>query len=194
MEFILEIDRWLFELINMQGHNDLLDLIMPWWRNKVFWVPFYAGLLLFMIFKFNWKALYFGLAIGLTVGIADTLSSQVIKKNVERLRPCNDPELKAEVQLLVRCGGGYSFTSSHATNHFAIAFFIAFTLGRLYRSIRWPLYFWAGSIALGQVYVGVHYPLDILIGGLIGALIGYTVAYWYNRYAMFRLNLGEPAA
>ena len=77
MESILELDRWLFELINIHGHNELLDLMMPWWRNKVFWVPFYIGLLLFMVVKFKWKALYFGLAIGLTVGIADTLSSQV---------------------------------------------------------------------------------------------------------------------
>ena len=185
---LLGYDQWLFELINHHGHHFILDTIMPYWRNKLFWVPAYAALLIFMIYRFKIKALYFGLAIGATVGIADTVSSQWIKKSVQRVRPCNDPEQKEEVQLLVRCGGGYSFTSSHATNHFAIAVFIIGTLGRIYRRWNFWLLLWAGSIALGQVYVGVHYPLDIIAGGLVGSFIGYLVARLYNLVPPFNLN------
>jgi len=83
------------------------------------------------------------------------------------------------VRLLVHCGRAYSFTSSHAANHFAIAVFISLTLGLLYSWIKWPLLLWAGSIAYGQVYVGVHYPLDVIVGSLVGIIIGYLVAKLY---------------
>ncbi len=185
---LLEYDQWLFELINYHGHNDFLDFLMPYWREKVFWVPAYIALFVFMVYRFKIKAIYFGLAIAVTIGIADTVSSQWIKKSVQRIRPCNDPLQQEEVKLLVRCGGGYSFTSSHATNHFAIALFIIGTLGLVFPKIKYWLLFWAGSIAYGQVYVGVHYPFDVLVGGMIGSFIGYVVARLYNFAPQFRLS------
>lgn len=191
MTELLAFDRFLFELINQHWQNDFLDWIMPYWRDKKFWIPLYVGLLAFTIYKFKWKALYFGLAIGLTVGIADTVSSQLIKKSVQRVRPCNDLNFKNQVHLLIGCGGGYSFTSSHATNHFAVAAFISLTLGLVFPWLRLPFYLWATSIALGQVYVGVHYPLDIFMGGIIGTLIGISVAKIYNRFDRFKLSLTQ---
>ena len=159
MTELIEFDRYLFELINQHWQNDFLDWIMPYWRDKKFWIPLYVVLLGFTLFKFKWKAIYFGLAIGLTVGVADTVSSQFIKKSVKRVRPCNDLEYKDQVHLLIGCGGGYSFTSSHATNHFAVAAFISLTLGLLYPMIRIPFYLWAASIALGTSLCGR--PLSI---------------------------------
>ena len=116
------------------------------------------------------------------------MSSKVVKESVMRLRPCNDAEIKADVNLLVRCGSGYSFTSSHATNHFAIAAFISMTLGMVLPLIRWPFYLWAASIAFGQVYVGVHYPFDVISGALLGWLIGVLAAKLYNRFPKFVLD------
>ena len=133
------------------------------------------------------------LALALTVGIADTISSKVIKKSVQRLRPCNDTQINQQVKLLVRCGGGYSFTSSHATNHFAVALFLIGTLGRIFRRMKWPLLFWAATIALGQVYVGVHYPFDILVGGTIGSLIGIGVARLYQSFPKLALQNATSA-
>ena len=115
------------------------------------------------------------------------MSSELVKKTVRRIRPCNDPELQEEVKLLVSCGAGYSFTSSHATNHFAVAAFISMTLGLLYRWIRLPLFLWAASIAFGQVYVGVHYPLDVIGGGILGVLIGFIIARLYQQFERFSL-------
>jgi len=117
---------------------------------------------------------------------ADFSSSQILKKQVQRLRPCNDPALAAQVQLRVPCGSGYSFTSSHAANHFAVALFLIGVFGDLNRWIRPSLLLWAGSIALSQVYVGVHYPGDVLCGGLLGSLIG-----WGGGRFSHRLN-GHP--
>jgi undecaprenyl-diphosphatase len=181
MEQVIAADQFLFELINGQAHNAVLDWLMPIWREKSTWIPLYIALAAFVGYKYRLQGLYLILALALTVGLADTVSSKIIKPSVHRLRPCNDPALKDEVQLLVHCGSGYSFTSSHASNHFAIAAFLSLTLGLHYRRIRWPLYLWAASIALGQVYVGVHFPLDIFIGAILGLIIGNIVAKTYLR-------------
>ena len=181
MEQVIAADQFLFELINGQAHNAVLDWLMPIWREKSTWIPLYIALAAFVGYKYRLQGLYLILALALTVGLADTVSSKIIKPSVHRLRPCNDPTLKDEVKLLVNCGSGYSFTSSHASNHFAIAAFLSLTLGLHYRRIRWPLYLWAASIALGQVYVGVHFPLDIFIGAILGIIIGNIVAKTYLR-------------
>ena len=187
MNSILELDHFLFEFINQDLQNTFLDWIMPFWRDKKSWIPLYAGLFIFTIFKFKWKAIFFALGIAATIGIADTVSSQFIKKSIQRIRPCNDDAVKTDVHLLINCGSGYSFTSSHATNHFAIAAFISLTLGIVYPWIRIPFYLWAGSIAFGQVYVGVHYPFDVITGALIGTIIGIIVAKTYNKFDRFKL-------
>lgn len=181
MEQLIAADQFLFELINGQAHNGVLDWLMPIWREKSTWIPLYVALAAFVGYKYRLQGLYLLLALALAVGLADTVSSKIIKPSVHRLRPCNDPALKDEVQLLVHCGSGYSFTSSHASNHFAVAAFLSLTLGLHYRRIRLPLYLWAASIALGQVYVGVHYPLDIFIGAILGIIIGNIVAKTYLR-------------
>jgi len=180
VEFLLELDHTLFELINQRWDAAWLDAIMPYWRSKFTWIPLYVVLLGYLLYRYRWKGLYLMLALVATVGVADTMSSKVIKETVRRIRPCNDVEMKAEVDLLIHCGGGYSFTSSHATNHFSVAVFLIFTLGLVVRSLRWPLLFWAASIAYGQVYVGVHFPLDVLAGALLGSSIGFLIAklYW----------------
>ena len=115
----------------------------------------------------------------LTAATSDLISSRFIKPMVERLRPCNDIDVFEQINVLVRCGGGYSFTSSHATNHFAIAIFVIFWLGKDFKWVRYFFGFWATTIALGQVYVGVHYPLDIFGGAILGTIIG---LFWYRFY------------
>lgn len=189
MTEILEIDQWLFHLINSEWHLSFLDAILPYWREKKFWIPFYVLLAAFITWKFRWKVIYFLIAVAVTVAVSDTISSQVLKKSVQRIRPCNDVDLMHDVVLLVGCGKAYSFTSSHAANHFAVATFISLTLGLFYPKIRWPLMLWAASIAYAQVYVGVHYPLDVIVGGLLGAGIGYLVAKVYLRFDRYKLSL-----
>lgn len=187
MDQLLQLDLRLFELINQQGHFPLFDWLMPYWREKSFWIPLYLGLAGFVVYRFKRAALLFLLMAGLTIGVADTLSSRVVKQTVKRLRPCNDPAVKDDVALLIPCGPGYSFTSSHATNHFALATFLVLTLGMRYRWMIAPLYVWAFSIAYGQVYVGVHYPLDILAGSLLGLGSGWLV------YRIYVFTAGKTA-
>ena len=184
MNTILHFDQQLFFFINNDCHTDLLDKVMPYWRSMYFWLPLYVFFGAFIIEKFKKNGLLYLLALGLTVGVSDTVSSKFIKKSVQRSRPCHDQsrnsDMKREVKLLVRCGSGYSFPSSHATNHFAVATFIVLTFAQGKKWLNWGLIAWASSIALGQVYVGVHYPIDIIGGGILGALIGWGSAYIYN--------------
>lgn len=170
MQWLLYQDARLFESINQGLASDWLDSLLLFWRNKYSWIPAYLLLLVFWIKRYGWLTWVLGLFLLLTVALADTASSQWVKKSVQRQRPCND--IEQPVRVVVPCGPGYSFTSSHATNHFAIAVFVWLTLRRRFRGWGLPLLFWAGMVAFAQVYVGVHYPLDVLAGALLGSAIG----------------------
>ena len=183
MNSIIHIDQQLFFFINNNCHTAFFNSLMPYWRSMYFWIPLYAFFITFIVEKFEKNGWIYLLALALTVTISDTVSSKIIKKSVERARPCNNEQLKNQVKLLVHCGSGYSFPSSHATNHFAVAVFVIFTFAAHKKWSKWGLIAWASSIALGQVYVGVHYPLDIICGGILGSLIGWGIAFLYKKYA-----------
>jgi len=182
MNTILELDQSLFHFINQDLANGVLDAIMPWWRDKKTWIPLYLIMIAFSVIKYRWKGFFFVLAVILAAGLGDIVSSHLMKPTFERARPCNDSTLAEQVRLLVGCGKAYSFTSSHATNHFAVGTVIALTMGLLFPWLRWVAYGWAATIAFGQVYVGVHYPTDVIVGGLIGWIIGNIVAKIYLRF------------
>lgn len=181
LEHLLLWDQKLFFLIN-HAHLYWFDAAMPYFRNKILWAPLYIFIISFFIWNYPKNGLWIVLFAVLTVGISDTVSSKWIKKSVQRLRPCNDQEINGEVTLRIRCGGGYSFTSSHATNHAALACFIFFLLqnhGR--RRWRYLLLIWAVCIGVAQIYVGVHYPLDVIGGFAIGSFIGWLLAAVFRR-------------
>jgi len=184
---LLQYDQFLFQLINSEWTNNWLNVLMPLLRNKYFWLPLYFFLVSFSLVNYGKKGLYFLFFAILTIIISDTMSSKVIKNTIKRVRPCNDILIKDTVELRVHCGGGYSFTSSHATNHFALAFFLIFTIGNLKKWFKWVFILWASSIAYAQVYVGVHYPLDVIVGSLLGIFIGTFVATFYSSFTKFRI-------
>jgi undecaprenyl-diphosphatase len=176
---VLGADTAAFEFINGTLSNRLFDAVLPWFREKLFWAPLYLFILVFIWYNFpRWFwPLLFGAV--LVVALSDSISSRLIKMEVQRIRPCNDPAMAGRVRLRVEgCGAGYSFTSSHASNHFGVAVFLIGALGRVRRWVRPALLAWAGGVALAQVYVGVHYPLDVVAGGLLGAAIG-----WWTGWA-----------
>lgn len=174
LQWLTSWDARVFEAINQGLANDFFDILLTFWRNKYSWIPAYVLLLLFWIIRYRWRTWFLAAFLLAAVAIGDTVSSQWIKKSVQRLRPCND--IEQPVRVVIPCGPGYSFTSSHATNHFAIAVFVWLTVRRRFRGWGLPLLFWASLVALAQVYVGVHYPLDVLAGALLGSFIGWLCA------------------
>ncbi|HRD57610.1 MAG TPA: phosphatase PAP2 family protein [Ferruginibacter sp.] len=182
MQSLLELDKAIFTLINNRWSNGFFDAMLPLIRNQYTWFPFYLFLMAFAVVNYKKKAWWWILfAVGTAI-ISNYISSDLIKGNIYRLRPCNDPAMADTVRFLV----GYrprssSFTSSHATNHFALAAFLYYTL-KQHLGNGWHLLFaWAGIICYSQVYVGVHYPLDVIAGGLIGFIFGYLCAKLYNK-------------
>lgn len=181
LETLIAWDYAAWYYLNTMWQNDVLDAIVPYLRNQWTWAPLYLFLLLFMTINFGRKGWMWCVFFLLTFALSDQLSATVIKPYVHRLRPCNNPYLQQFVHLLVPCGSGYSFPSSHAANHFALAVFGAITWQRHGRWI-WPAaLLWAVSVAYAQVYVGVHFPLDVLCGGLLGMAAGYITGKVYNR-------------
>lgn len=176
------LDTTLFYWINSVGSNSIFDFLLPLFRERWFWAPFYLFILVFTLQNFGRrKGMIVVLGLVLAVGLADYTSSTLIKKNVQRLRPCNDPAVRALVVQRVSCGSGYSFTSSHAANHFAAAVFLSMVLGARISRIGKGLLLWAAAIAYSQVYVGVHYPGDVLGGALLGSGIGWWVLVTFRR-------------
>jgi undecaprenyl-diphosphatase len=181
---ILSLDISVFEFINGYCSNIVLDIVCPIIRNKFTWIPVYLFVLTYIFYSFKIKkAIVFLLFFIFTIVLADGISSHLIKKKVKRLRPCNS-ELVQVIER-IECGSGYSFTSSHSTNHFAISFFLLFLLAER-KWIKYLLIGWAVSIAFSQVYVGVHYPSDVIAGGILGVTIAYLTSILYkklNRYS-----------
>ena len=182
MQKILELDKAAFEFVNNHLHNTTLDWLMPLIRNQNTWNPLYIFLLIFAVINYNKNGWWWVLFAAATVFLSNYISSNLIKENIHRLRPCNDPELVNNINFLI----GYrpqssSFTSSHATNHFAMAAFIFHTLKQQVGKILWVFILWAAAICFAQVYVGVHFPLDVICGGIIGYLFGYLCATSFNK-------------
>jgi len=168
-------------VVNSHWSADWLDILLVPLRHKLFWIPLYIFILLYIYYNFAERRWIIFLGIGLCILFSDTSSSKIIKPLVNRERPCHSE--RYEVIARVPCSSGYSFTSSHATNHFAISTFL-FLLFAGWK-YRWLFMAWASIICYAQVYVGVHYPLDVIFGALLGLLVGFLSF----RLYMFLYNL-----
>lgn len=173
--------------VNQVWQNSLFDTVMPWMRESVIWLPLYLFFIVLAIYNFGKKGFYWVLFLIATIALSDQVSSHLIKPWVARVRPCNDPFMLQYLKLRVsHCSGGFSFTSSHAANHFSIAMFIVTSLKAFTgKKINW-LFVWAGIICYAQMYVGVHYPLDITGGTIVGLACGWLTARVFQHFVKFQ--------
>src|SRR4030095_228931 len=177
-----KFDQWLFQKINGQWTNSFFDAIFVYFRQSAFWMPLYLFLFVFVAvnYKRNWW--WWIILFLCTVALTDMLGTRVFKHSFQRLRPCDDPSFASSVRLLLKnCAGGYSFISNHAANHFGLATFFYLTLNRYIPRWSWIAYIWAISIGYAQIYVGIHYPLDVVAGALVGILFGLLIAMFFNK-------------
>ncbi len=181
LDKMLQMDQQFFILINNGLANPFFDWICPWIREQKVWYPLYAVFAFMLVQQYRKDSWKLFLAIGLLVICTDQFSANLVKNTFMRIRPCAEPALAGITRHLIASCNGYSFISGHATNHFALAIFFAYC----FRQLKWllpVLLFWALAISFSQVYVGVHYPLDVIVGGLCGVLFGFTFSRYVFKY------------
>ena len=188
---LLQLDRYLFHFVNHDLANPFFDLIMPYLRNPKFWIPLYVFIIGFCIWKYKKQGMLIIIFLVLCAGFADRTSAGVIKPLIKRLRPCRDPIVSQTDMERVKCGSGYSFPSTHATDHFAMTFFLIILFYQRWKWIWFWGILWAGVISFAQVYVGVHFPIDVIGGAIYGIMTGCLFAWLFRRYNNY--SIGVPA-
>lgn len=173
MKYWKEWDITLFKWINSEQVYALLDIICPILRFPKTWIPLYISLFFIALFHFKKDVWLWVIFTILCITLTDQISSQWLKYLFDRPRPCHVPEITNVILRVNRCPGNASFPSSHAVNHMGIAIFFIGSLAKQLKSYKFLLWLWPFSIAYAQVYVGVHYPIDVLGGLAIGAILGF---------------------
>lgn len=171
------LDQQLFLFLNSLN-SPLWDTVMHAISGKVIWVPLYLAILIFLGIKYKRKFLVILLFIILAATLADQISV-LFKNYFQRLRPCHEPSLEGLIHLVNgECGGKFGFVSSHATNSFNVAL-----ISLLFIKKRWytiGIILWALVVGYSRIYLGVHYPGDVICGSLLGALIGWSIYKLYE--------------
>ncbi len=184
MDSLMQLDRELFTWVNSTAALPPLDWFFKALRHAATWIPLYAFIVYWVIRYHRRQAWPFILLCLVCFTITDYVSASIMKPLFARPRPCYDPLLQASLRDLVGCGGKFGLPSSHASNHFGLAAFWYFSINWM-SNRRWAwLWVWAFAICYAQVYVGKHYPGDILLGAVFGTLTGLLGALAFRRWRL----------
>lgn len=172
METLSNIDSDLFLFLNGL-HTSGLDKVMISITQMWVWVPLYLLLIYWAVKQYGKRCWWIFLAVSIVVLCSDQLSAHVCKPFFQRLRPCYNSDFQGLIYLPKGLAGGkYGFVSSHAANTFAVAAFLTFALRKNRNWLGLVLYLWAFISSYSRIYLGFHYPGDIVCGALLGILIG----------------------
>ena len=172
MDALSTIDSDLFLFLNGL-HADWMDGVMVLITKMWVWLPLYLLLIYWTVKQYGKLCSWVFLSVSIVVLCSDQLSSHVCKPLFHRLRPCYNTDLQDLIHLPKGLAGGkYGFVSSHAANTFAVASFLTAALRKNHKWMGFVLYLWAFISSYSRIYMGYHYPGDILCGAILGILIG----------------------
>lgn len=177
---INQLDTQAFLWLNSL-HTDFFDPIMLWITNRNSWFPMYIIIIGGIVWTQKRKSIGILLMIIFSVIISDQICSSVLKPLIHRLRPCHEPSIQNLVHLVGNCGGQFGFCSSHAANTFALVTCLILLFGKQFTGIKY-LYIWAIIVSYSRIYIGVHYPLDVLSGTGVGVLASLFCHKIYHYY------------
>lgn len=186
MNWLLELDQDLLLAIN-GWNSEFGDQLMWWISNKYSWIPVYVLVLEILIRKYGWKnALWILLMAVPLIVLADQLSSGLLKPWIARPRPCKEEVLQPLLHLVNgKCGGEYGFVSSHSANFFALATYLGSFFERRWRILAFGL---ATLVGFSRIYLGVHYPGDVLGGACLGVLVGMSIVFIFRFFLAPRVH------
>ena len=183
LEQVKALDRQLLLAIN-HACSPALDAVMVFASNRTVWFPAYALLIIWLVYHFRKRALLLLPLVIAAVALADSITSRLFKPFFGRPRPCHDARIFPLLHLPDGCGGQFGFLSSHAANSFALAVFLLIILpaGR-FRGLKIGVFCWAVLLSYSRMYLGAHYPSDVLGGALVGSLLGVLAATAMRRWS-----------
>ena len=186
---LVQFDIDLFLYLNNLG-TESWDGFWMFYTTKFNWIPFYAILAYLMYKRLNTKMFILTLlVIALMITFTDQITNVFKKVLVMRLRPCHNEDIQGMFRLVKEyCGGRYGYFSGHASNSMAIAVFTSLMLRAKYKYLPYLMVIWAVAMGYSRIYIGVHYPLDVISGMLFGAISGFLF-YRLDRYLQFRFRL-----
>ncbi|ULC58547.1 phosphatase PAP2 family protein [Flaviramulus sp. BrNp1-15] len=189
LDQLVEIDKELFIYLNSLG-TETWDSFWMFYTTKFNWIPFYAILVYLMYRKLNTKMFILTLVVvALMITFTDQVSNLFKNVFVRRPRPCHNDEVFSVMRLVKSyCGGKFGYFSGHASNSMAVAIFTGFMLKEKYKYLIYFMIIWAAAMGYSRIYIGVHYPLDVLSGALFGALSGY-IFYRLDKYIQSKFQL-----